>query len=101
MWEKVKLFFGAVGDFLKPIAKIFSTKAGNILKDVALDVVLQIAADPSLVKKGGLAKRQAAFEKIKAELKRRGLEELKTSVVNMAIEAAYQKAVDDGKIEEE
>lgn len=89
--EKVKFFFTKIGSFLLPFVKIFLSSAGKILGDIALKTVLQIAADPSMVKAGGLEKRQAAFDAIVKELKSRGIE-LGTSVINAAIEAAVQKA---------
>ena len=89
--EKVKFFFTKIGSFLLPFVKIFVSSAGQILGSIALDVVKQIAADPSMIKAGGLAKRQAAFDLIVKDLKSKGLE-LSTSVINAAIEAAVQKA---------
>lgn len=94
--EKMKLVFSSVWGFISPFVKIFVSSAGQILAGVALDVVKQIAADPSLVGSGNLDKRQAAFEKIKGELVARGLE-ASTSVINAAIEAAVQKLKDNSE----
>lgn len=87
---KIKLVLSKIWDFLEPFIKIFLSSTGQILAGVALDVVKQIAADPSMLGSGNLDKRQAAFERIKAELLNRGLE-ASTSVINAAIEAAVQK----------
>ena len=93
--EKVKFFFTKIGSSLLPFVKIFVSSAGQILGSIALDVVKQIAADPSMIKAGGLAKRQAAFDLIVKDLKGKGLElgvQVSTSMINAAIEAAVQKA---------
>lgn len=90
MWTKFKIFFGKVGNFVMPFVKIFISSAGQIVGQVALDAVTQIAKDPGMLGSGGLAKRQAAFEKIKAELSAKGMV-VATNVINAAIEAALIK----------
>ena len=87
--EKFDALFGDVWDFLQPLFKLFMSQAGQILGNIALGVVMDIAKDPSMVGSGGLAKRQAAFDKIAAELKDKGLI-VATSMINAAIETAVQ-----------
>jgi hypothetical protein len=102
--EKFDAVFTDVWDFLAPIVKIFMSKGGDILKDTAMTVVKEIAKDPSLIASGGLAKRQAAFDRITTNLKDSApqlISELGESVINLAIEAAVQKVKAEGaKVEE-
>jgi hypothetical protein len=85
-----------VWDFLAPLIKIFMSEAGQILGQIALGVVMDIAKDPSMVQAGGLAKRQAAFDKIVLELKDKGLI-VAESMINAAIEASVQKIKAEGE----
>lgn len=91
---RIKLVFSSIWTFLEPFVKLFVSSAGQILSSVALDAVKMVAADPSMLKSGGLEKRQAAFNIIVASLKAKGIE-ASTSIINAAIEAAVQKVKGD------
>lgn len=93
--EKFDTMFSGLWDFISPLIKVFLTETGNQLKDIALQVVMDIAKDPPMVNSGGLAKRQAAFDKIQSTLQARGLQ-VATSVINAAIEASVQKIASEG-----
>lgn len=99
-FEKLSDSFTAIWSdvwtFLHPLIRVFMSEAGQILGQIALQTVMDIAKDPSMVKSEGLAKRQAAFEKITAQLKDKGIV-IAESMVNAAIEAAVQKAKADGE----
>ena len=92
MWDKIKLIVSAVSndtwEFLKPLLKMYATKAGKILAVAALAAVKSVAA--SYGDADGDTKRKAAFDLISEDLKQQGLE-LGTSFINQAIEAAYLK----------
>ena len=97
--EKFDLLFSSVSKFLAPIWKIFLSQGGDVLKDVALKVVKEINTDPSLLGKGGLAKRQAAFDRITTDLKENapGLAlKFGESVINLALEAAVTMVMSEG-----
>jgi hypothetical protein len=94
--EKFDALFGDVWDFLQPMFKLFMSQAGAMLGQIALGVVMDIAKDPSMVQSGGLAKRQAAFDKIAQELKDKGLI-VAESMINAAIETAVQHVKASGE----
>lgn len=87
-WEKMKIVFSGIWDFLAPFVKIFLSSAGVILAEVAMKAVTEIALTMSDA--DGDAKRKEALKRIQAELIGRGIV-LGVSVINAAIEAAVQK----------
>ena len=87
-WEKTRIIFSNVWDFLGPFIKIFLSSAGTILAEVAMKSVIQVAA--TMGDADGDAKRKMALGMIKQELMARGIE-LGVSVINSAIEAAVQR----------
>jgi hypothetical protein len=90
-WEKTKIVFSQIWDFLAPFVKIFLSEAGQILAASAIKAVTSVAA--TMNDADGDTKRKAAFDLIKAELISQGVT-LGTSMINAAIEAAVQKLKD-------
>jgi len=86
--DKIRLFWSGIWDFIEPFIKILLTGAGQILADVAMKAVLNVAKDISLVTDD--SKRQAAFATIVVDLQARGIQ-LATSTINLALEAAVVK----------
>ena len=87
-WEKMKVVFSDIWDFLAPFVKIFLSGAGMILAEVAMKAVTEIAL--TMGDADGDTKRKEAFQRIQAELIAKGIT-LSVSVINAAIEAAVQK----------
>ena len=87
-WEKMKVVFSNIWEFLAPFVKIFLSSAGQILATVAMQAVLDVQV--SFSDADGDTKRKEAFERIKKELMARGIA-LASSVVYAAIEAAVAK----------
>lgn len=86
MFEKIKILMSSIWVVLKPIFIQFMTSAGQLLLDVAVDIVKDLAnTDLS-----SSEKREAAFDRIKGELKVKGVE-VKDSLINTAIEIAVQR----------
>lgn len=85
-WDKVKIVMSDIWYFLEPFVKLFLTKSGQLLKDVALREVSALLSS-SLT---GEDKHKIAFNKIFYELKREGID-LGKSAINMAIEAALAR----------
>ena len=78
--------FGKLKDQLEPFCTQFASEYGEVLLDVAAEVVSDLA-------KGNLSsaeKRDAAFTQITGELKTKGIE-IGASIVNSAIEVAVAK----------
>ena len=86
MWIALKLYASKVWEFLLPIIKIFMSQIGPALADIALQAV----STYSMADMTNDEKRQAAFSVIAEQLKKKGIE-VGTSVINTAIELAYQK----------
>ena len=86
MWIALKLYASKVWEFLLPIIKIFMSQIGPVLADIALQAV----STYSMADMTNDEKRQAAFSVIAEQLKKKGIE-VGTSVINTAIELAYQK----------
>jgi hypothetical protein len=98
MWEKIKLVTSAIFDFCLPFLRQLAKDAGPILAKAALAAVKIVAANYSGATSS--AKRDAAFELIADDLKKQGVTigiDIGTSLVNAAIEIAYQKIKDSGK----
>lgn len=93
-WEKIKLIFSKIWEFLEPFVRIFTTQSGIILAELAMKAVTTVAE--TMQDKDGEAKRKEAFKMIKKELIDREIE-LGASVINSAIEAAVQKLKASGK----
>jgi len=87
-WEKMKVVFSSIWDFLAPFVKIFLSSAGVILAEIAIKTVTNIAL--TMADADGDAKRKEAVKQIQAELISRGIV-LGVSVINSAIEAAVQR----------
>ena len=92
MWDKIKLIAASISsdtwEFLKPLLKVYLTKAGKVLAIVALEAVKSVAA--SYGDKDGATKRKAAFDIVRDNLTKQGIE-MGTSFINAAIETAYIK----------
>jgi len=86
MWDAIKLWSSKIWTFLLPVIKIFMSQAGTILAEIALNAV----STYSFSDMTNDEKRQAAFSAIMEQLSKNGLE-FGASVVNTAIELAYQK----------
>ena len=86
MWIALKLYASKVWEFLLPIIKIFMSQMGPVLADIALQAVTTY----SFSDMSNDEKRQAAFSAISEQLKKKGIE-VGASVINTAIELAYQK----------
>lgn len=98
--DKIDAFFSDAWEFVAPLIRLFMSSAGQVLGQLALQAVMEIGKDPGMVGAGGLAKRQAAFDRIAQKAKEQGLV-VAESMINAAIETAVQKAKSDGvKIEE-
>lgn len=89
--EKLQLLWSDVWDIIAPFVRLFLTKSGQALAEIALSAVVKVASDPSILT--GEAKRNKAFNMILVELKARGIT-IATSVINTAIEVAVQKMKD-------
>ena len=87
-WEKMKIVFSNIWDFLAPFVKIFLSSAGVILAEVAIKTVTEIAL--TMGDADGEAKRKEALSRIQVELIGKGIV-LGVSVINSAIEMAVQK----------
>ena len=86
MWIALKLYASKVWEFLLPIIKIFMSQIGPVLSDIALQAV----STYSMADMTNDEKRQASFSAIAEQLKKKGIE-VGASVINTAIELAYQK----------
>ena len=82
-FDKIKMFFSDVEDFLWPFIKQFLISSGPIVLAAAQKAVLALVAS-SLT---GAEKRDEAFKMILEELKEKGIE-VGTALINSAIEAA-------------
>lgn len=88
MWTYIKAVSSGVWDFLLPFIKILLSNAGQILAQVAMDTVKQVAINNSNAP--GDQKKAVAFDVISNSLKTQGIA-MGASVINMAIESAVQK----------
>ena len=88
MWLRIKLIFSAIGIWIFPLVKTLGSNVGKVVLKQAIAVVSDIAV--SMVTANDDVKRKAAFDKITADLKAQGLQNLETSVINAAIETAVQ-----------
>lgn len=88
MWEKFKLMWSGVWEFLRPFVTQMMTEAGQILAATAMQAVKIVAE--TMPAADGSEKRAAAFEKIAADLASLGVN-LAASTINAAIEAAVVK----------
>jgi hypothetical protein len=84
--ERITLIFSPAAEFLVPVIRLFLGSEGQVLASVALDVVKELMTLHAI----GEEKQRLAAMKIRAALKIKGIE-VKPSVINAAIEAAYQK----------
>ena len=91
MWTYLKAVSAGVWDFILPFLKILVSQAGQILAQVAMDTVKQVALNNSNVP--GDQKKAIAFDVISSSLKTQGIA-LGASVINLAIETAVQKLKD-------
>lgn len=80
-------FFGKLGTFLAVLFKDTLQKELEAVAPIALQVVKQIAQDPSLVQPGD--KRDAAINQIQNQLVQSQIS-VGLSVVSLAVELAYQ-----------
>jgi len=87
-WQKTKIVFSNIWNFLGPFVKIFLSEAGQILAASAIKAVTAVATN--MQSADGDEKRKAALNIIKADLIGQGIY-LGTSMINAAIEAAVQK----------
>lgn len=87
-WLKVKLIFSAIGTWVFPLLRSLSTNMGQAVLKQAIVVVKDIAI--SMAAADNETKRKAAFNAIVASLKKQGLQDLESSVINAAIETAVQ-----------
>lgn len=85
MFDKIKIFMSSIWIYLKPLFLQFLSKAGQMVLDIAIDTVKDLAAEDLTSSK----KREVAFDKIKEKLKEEGIE-ARDSLINSAIEIAVQ-----------
>lgn len=83
MWSKIAFF-------LRPFLRLFASRAGDILRNAAIDAVRQVETD--LAGASGEEKREAAFNTIRARLVAAGI-----SISAQLIYAAIEIAVDQLK----
>ena len=98
MWEKMKLMFSGIWSFVLPFLRELASDAGPILAKAALAAVRVVASNYQ--GKTSAEKRDAAFSIIRADLQQQGIiigMDVGTSLVNAAIEVAYQKFQEAGK----
>jgi hypothetical protein len=92
MWQwieqKLGVIFGTLWDFIKPLLSAGIHDALNQLLPVALNIVAQIAKDPTVVSNDD--KRNAALKNLQSYVTMIGIS-VGTSVLNTAIELAVQK----------
>lgn len=88
MWTYFKAVSSGAWDFILPFIKILLSSSGQILAQVAMDTVKQIAINNSNAP--GAQKKAIAFDVISNSLTTQGIA-LGASVINMAIESAVQK----------
>ena len=86
MWLALKLYASKVWGFLLPVIKIFMSQMGPVLAEIAMNTVATYALSDITNDE----KRQAAFASIMDQLSKKGMT-IAASVVNTAIEMAYQK----------
>lgn len=86
-WEKVKLAFSKIFDFLKPAAEVLMRAGGPILVDIAVDAV-RATANYGL--DDDETKRRMAYRDIEARLKALG-KDISAHAINLAIELALAK----------
>lgn len=92
MWEKMKLVMSSMFDFVLPFLRQLMTAAGPALAQAALAAVAVAAASA-----GGTTsneKRDMAYRQIANDLKMQGIQvgvDVTTSMINAALEVAYQK----------
>jgi hypothetical protein len=84
--ERIKLIFSPAVEFLAPFIRLFLGSEGHVLASIALDVVKELMTLYAI----GEEKQRIAAMKIRAALKIKGIE-VRPSVINAAIEVAYQK----------
>lgn len=82
LWIWLKRFFGR---FIKQAIPLVSQEIIEELKDFAINVIREL----DVKRLSNEKKRQEAFERIKEEAKRRGME-VKDSLVNLLIELVLQ-----------
>uniref|UniRef100_A0A6M3M2G4 Putative holin n=1 Tax=viral metagenome TaxID=1070528 RepID=A0A6M3M2G4_9ZZZZ len=82
----LKILFGAIGTFLAPFIKMFLNDIGKVVLNIAMEVVLALAASAM----PGAKKQKEAFKLIFDKLKAQGIT-VATHVINAAIEAAVAK----------
>lgn len=88
----IKLYLSTVWTFLRPFALMLMSRAGQALAAAALRAVTIVAE--TYGDADGESKRQAAFEMIVDDLRRRGVAigtEVTASMINAALETAVQK----------
>lgn len=88
MGEKIKFILSRAWDFLAPFIRLLLTQAGVLLMETAMEAVA--AVQQTMADSDGAAKREAAFQMIKGDLTKKGVD-LAASVINLAIEAAVTK----------
>lgn len=76
--------------YLKPILKIFFTKTGKALLELAVELVQKAAEDPAFVTGDPEKRRRWVAERIKEKNLETGVA-WADSVINLAIEIAVQK----------
>lgn len=97
MFDKMKLFMSGLWAFIRPFFMKFISEAGSFALTTAMEVVLTIAKDPSLLSKSGTEKRDIALQQIRAKAIGAGIQ-LSTTMILDAIQAAYNRLSDEGKI---
>ena len=86
-WERIKLFFVRVGVVLKSVLKsVFSVVSKKII-DELLDFSITVCKNLDAEDLTSSNKRKEAFQSIKDEATRRGLD-IRDSLINLLIELA-------------
>lgn len=86
MWDAIKLWASKIWSILRPSVMVWLTDLGQRVLNLAMEVVTEL-------QKTDLAseeKRNAAFNTIKEKLEEEG-KEVKSSLINLAIEIAVNK----------
>lgn len=86
--EKIKFILSGLWEFLRPFICRLMSQGGMILAQTAMSAVSAVAL--SMQESDGESKRIQAFEIIKHELAKQGID-MATSVINAALEAAVVK----------
>lgn len=92
MWEKMKLVASGIFDFCLPFLRQLAKDSGPILAKAALAAVKIVAENYRGASSS--QKRDAALDIIRHDLKKQGIVigiDIGTSLVNAAVEVAYQK----------